>query len=282
MSDDDDYSEPQGTPDEPTPDTYVGRAKTALVDLIESRQAVFYERQLQVMFEKPFFHWVTSRALNELAESGIIQSEYRPLIWVGNEAPDGAKTIPQIRFFAPRKLRFWRRRATEINEIVGRFSVPDFSAASGRHAEMLFDVAMERKGFHYAGHDVNEFDGKRWEQTKENLDRIYERDGIFYGAEIKNKLAYIDKAEMQRKLAMSLYLGLRPLFIVRAMPKTWTHQINKQGGFCLVYKFQLYPFGHLQFAREVKEKLGLPVDSPKAIQDGTIGRLLSWHLKHLT
>ena len=47
-----------------------------------------------------------------------------------------------------------------------------------------------------------------------NLDRVFERDGIPYGAEIKNTLAYIDRGELHVKLRMCFYLGLRPLFTV--------------------------------------------------------------------
>ena len=47
----------------------VDRARERLEQLFKSRpQEVFCERQLQVHLEDEFFHWVTSRALQEMAE----------------------------------------------------------------------------------------------------------------------------------------------------------------------------------------------------------------------
>jgi hypothetical protein len=112
------------------------------------------------------------------------------------------------------------------------------------------------------------------------LDRVYVRDGIAYGAEIKNKLGYMDRDELTIKLKMCRHLGLRPLFIARWLPKAWVWEVSRDwDGFCLLFKYQLYPFNSGVFAKEIRDALGLPVDCPKKIQEGTIKRFLKWHVK---
>ncbi len=76
-------------------------------------------------------------------------------------------------------------------------------------------------------------------------------------------------------------MGLRPLFIVRFAPKSYNFEVFEAGGFTLVIKHQLYPFGQKKFADEVKGRLRLPTDSPVRINDGTIERLLNWHVASL-
>jgi len=100
-------------------------------------------------------------------------------------------------------------------------------------------------------------------------------------AEIKNTLGYIEKEELEVKVAMCNYLGLRPLFIVRMAPKSYVNFVEQQGGFTLIFKYQLYPFGQKEFADEVRGRLQLPADSPARIEHGTVKRLLDWHLRKL-
>jgi hypothetical protein len=61
------------------------------------------------------------------------------------------------------------------------------------------------------------------------------------------------------------------------LPKTWIKETIDAGGFGLILKYQLYPWTHHGIAKRVSSELGLPVDSPKALQDGTMQRFLRWH-----
>ncbi|HUY28217.1 MAG TPA: hypothetical protein VMV27_12435 [Candidatus Binataceae bacterium] len=248
---------------------YVDAAKAEILKLIGERpEDVFYERQFQVFFEKRFFHWITARAVDELAQDAVIESEFVPL-------PAGGPA----RFFFSKQLRYWRRKAQESVKLIGRYSSHVFTQAVGHHAELLFDAALARAGFLPVATETREFNGRRWEESAHDLDRIYNRDGFFYGTEIKNKLAYIDAQEFAIKLRMCGFLGVRPLFIARWMPKSYVWEVVKAGGFCLLFKFQLFPFGNEQFAKELRDKLGLPTDCPRGIEEGTVRRLLDWHLK---
>ena len=101
---------------------------------------------------------------------------------------------------------------------------------------------------------------------------------MVYGAEVKNALSYIDPEELAIKLEMCAELGVRPLFILRMAAKSYVEQIRQAGGFALLFGWQLYPYGHATLAKRVREELHLPVDSPKAVWEGTVKRLLDWHL----
>jgi len=57
--------------------------------------------------------------------------------------------------------------------------------------------------------------------------------------------------------------------------------IRRAGGFALLFGWQLYPFGHEDLAKRVRAELQLPVDSPRAIADGTVKRFLDWHLRQV-
>jgi hypothetical protein len=256
--------------DERPRDPMVDAAKIELRAYFEkNNEWVFYKRQIGVIFEGKYFHWVTDRALTELAAEGYISSETEEVPRVGH-----------LTFLRARGHRYWRRQAEEIKGLVAQFSDPAFTAALGAQGEQMFDAALPRFGFMPAGTKVRSYGQRTWTETGHDLDRVFVRDGIAYGAEIKNTLKYIPSDEFQVKLRMCKYLGLRPLFITRFAPKSYNYQIIGAGGFSLVFKYQLYPFGQKVFADEVKAKLGLPVDCPVRINDGTIERFLRWHQKN--
>ncbi len=252
-------------------DSFVDLAKADLKEFFSREsESVFYQRQLQVMFEGKYFHWITVRALSELVQEGILATEVMPLPQIG-----------RIAFYRPVGYRYWKRDADEVVKLVSRFSESSFTYALGAHGETMFDAALPTVGFMPKGRKVRSFGAAEWRETKHDLDRVFERDSIAYGTEIKNTLSYIERDEMEIKVRMCKDLGLRPLFIVRYAPKSYVNFVREEGGFTLIFKYQLYPFGQKAFADEVQARLRLPTDSPARIEDGTVKRLLDWHLKGL-
>jgi hypothetical protein len=251
-------------------DGYVDLAKASLKAFFsDNPESVFYQRQLQVMLEGKYFHWITVRALVELVQEGIIAEERLAVPNIGGE----------IVLYRLSSYRYWRRDAEEIAKLVNRFSDPEFTKAVGTHGEMMFDAALPTVGFLPKGVKVRQYRNEEWTKTKHDLDRVFERDGIGYGTEVKNTLGYIEKEEMEVKVDMCRKLGLVPLFIVRMAPKSYVKLVDDAGGFTLIFKYQLYPHGQKAFADEVKERLRLPTDSPVRIMEGTVQRFLKWHLK---
>jgi hypothetical protein len=186
-----------------------------------------------------------------------------------------------ITFYHATTHRYWRRQAQEVIALVSRFSDPAFTAGLGAQGELMFDAALASVGFLPTARKVRTYAGKAWITTEHDLDRVFERDGVAYGAEIKNTLKYIPRDELSVKLRMCKQLGLRPLFIVRMAAKSYINEVRLENGFTLVFKFQLYPFGQKLFADTVRGALRMPVDCPTRIADGTVQRFLKWHLKTL-
>lgn len=253
-------------------DPMVAQALPKLFQYLEENpEEVFYEGQLGVIFEKEFFHWVTARALKQLREAGQVGSDLQSL--VGNT---------NIRFYFNRRYRYWRRKAAEVKKLVAAFSEQQFTEALGRQGESMVDAGLPRVGFLPVGQNVRVWKDREWTKTGHDLDRVFTRDGLFYGVEVKNRLSYIQQVEFEAKLGMCKHLGLIPLFVVRTMPKTYTLQAIAAGGFVLILGFQLYPYAHRELAQTVRRRLRLPVDCPPCLHDGTLQRLLNWHLKKVT
>lgn len=233
----------------------------------ESGTEVFYGRQLEIRLEDRFFHWITKKALNELAGEGRVKFV--------EEALDHHRA----HFYWPRRHRYPRRQIRQIIRLIAEFSEPTFTHALGQQGELLADAGFAQIGFRILQRKVREVDGVRWTVTDHDLDRLITRDGERYGVEIKNRLGYIDQTEFQKKLAMCRHFGVRPLFIARMMPKSYINDVTKEEGFSLILKNQHYPLLADDLAKRVRGELGLPVGLIRELPDTTMRRFERWHEK---
>jgi hypothetical protein len=245
--------------------------KEKLEGLFEERkEEVFFSRQLEVMYEDEFFHWITNRALRELVEEGLVRSETRPLSSGGS-----------IKIISHRSYRYYKRSTTRLVKLVEEYANPNIGAAIGLHGEMMVLEGFARSQFLMKGRNTRAFGEMEWKKTEHDLDFIFERDSVAYGVEVKNKLAYMDYDELTTKIEMCEALNIRPVFVVRMMPRTWINELVIRGGFGLILKYQLYPWTHKDLAKRVSRELGLPVDSPRTLEEGTIDRFVKWHKRIL-
>ena len=61
-------------------DSEEAKARARLLALfVDHPNEVFYSRQLEVLFEGEYFHWVTNRALRALIAEGVVEMEARKL-----------------------------------------------------------------------------------------------------------------------------------------------------------------------------------------------------------
>jgi hypothetical protein len=158
------------------------RARARVLAYFEDNPtAVFYSRQLEVMFEQKYFHWVTNRAIRRLVEEGRILTEARKLD-LGSE----------IKLLWHRNYRFYRRAATEVFNLVNQYSSAATDGALGLQGEHLVLAAFARRRFLLAGEEVKSYGDAVWTVTNHDLDFVFERDGIAYGVEVKNMLGYMD------------------------------------------------------------------------------------------
>ena len=253
--------------EEPRGDPAERQARAALIELFENqKERVYFTRQLEIMLEKRFFHWITGRAIRGLQAEGKIRSEVREL-----------RTGAQIKLLWHRSYRYPKRAAAAVVKRVDSYSDPSVARAIGRQGEAHAFEGFASKRFTLRGRDVREYNGITWEESEHDMDFIFERDGRAYGVEVKNKLGYMELAEMRTKVRMCKHLGLLPVFVVRMAPATWIDEVRRADGFTLVLKYQLYPWGHEELARAVREELELPVDAPKRLEEGTMRRFEAWH-----
>jgi len=260
-----------GTAEEETPERSDESVVAALSELFDQeRQRVRFSRQLEVIHENRWFHWITNRALRTLIDDGLLVTEVRAL------GTGGA-----IHLMWHRSYRYPKREAARVVALVEEYANPNIGASLGLQGEMLTLEGFARNQFVLHGREVRAFGDVEWTETAHDLDFIFERDGQAYGVEVKNTLGYMDQRELRVKVRMCDHLGIRPVFVVRMMPKTWIYEVKNAGGFVLVLKWQLYPWTHRELARRVNSELDLPVDSPRVLQAGTTQRFMNWHAQNL-
>ena len=207
---------------------------------------------------------MTNNALVGLHKLGYLK-DYRV------QRGDGTST----RYFIHRSNRYPVRQVGRLEAIVEAYARDDVTRGCGHRAEDLFCKAFAMHGFMPRAEKVREWRDRKWEKTGHDLDYIFERDGVEYGCEIKNTLGYIEKVELDVKLEMCSFFGVRPLFIMRYSPKSYNWLIAKQGGFALLFEAQIYELGQVGLVKLMEEELGLPVICSKAIPDGIISVLRS-------
>ncbi len=242
------------------------RARARLLAHFEDNQeSVFYSRQLEILFEREYFHWITNRAIRALVEEGRIRTETRQL-----------SSGSELKLLWHRSFRFYKREADRVYKLVDEYTVSATDGALGLQGELLVLAAFAKQRFLLVGEETNSYEGKTWTETGHDLDFIFKRDGIGYGIEVKNTLGYMEIAEFLIKIKMALHLGITPIFVARSLPQIWIKLLVGAGGFALIMGYQLYPVTHKELADRIRGTLGLPVDAPRRIAQGTMQRLENW------
>jgi hypothetical protein len=216
--DDEDYDDEyfaEFLPEYPPRDKKIDEAKEVLLAELfgKDHEKVYYERQVEVLYEDRFFHWITAKALTELVFERAIHSQ---VLRLTPEVP--------IRFYWSRlnpRLRYWKRQASKTVKLVRQYSADDFTRLLGHTGEILFDQILPRFGFMPVGFDARSYKEKEWKFTADNLDRIFEKEGIPYGVEIKNTLPYIPGMNSQSK-QQSVNIWESALFLLFERPQRVT------------------------------------------------------------
>ena len=251
--------------DERPPDPKEANAKETVKEFFEkNRETVFYSRQTEVIHEKQYFHWLTNRVLRELADEGNIRSQQQELSTKGT-----------INLYWHKSNRYHRRSAKSVVDLVQEYTEFSHGGALGLHGERMVLHGFARSQFILQDENTRQFNGKVWKKSEHNLDFIFEKDLVAYGIEVKNTLNYMNQKEFKIKIELCKYLGIRPVFAVRMIPKTWIKELIDAGGYAMILGYQLYPLTHCELAKKIAQELKLPVDTPRAIQQGVkLGKLL--------
>lgn len=262
---DDDSYELEAAEEHPR-DSKIDEAKRRVRALLDaSPRAVYYIKQLQVLFEGEFFHWITGRAVGELIGEGFVSYE------------DASLAKGKARFVFNKAHRYRIRQITRAVKVIERYSAPEMARACGHWAETLFLLALAEHGFTVHERNTNAWGGKTWTESRHNLDFVVSRDKVIYGAEVKNTWDYIPPEEMRLKVTMCQWLGIRPLFIWRFAPKSYMFEIIQSGGYGMIFKTHIFPLGHEALVDEIRRALGLECDAPSRIPEGMLQRFVKWH-----
>jgi hypothetical protein len=115
-------------------DTADEKARARLLAHFEDNpERVFYSRQLEVLFEGEYFHWLTNRAVRRLVKEGRIHTETRQL-----------STGAEMKLLWHRRYRFYRRAADEVYKLVDKYTTAATDGALGLQGEHLVLAAFAR------------------------------------------------------------------------------------------------------------------------------------------
>ena len=162
---------------------------------------------------------------------------------------------------------------------MNRYSSAGSDGTLGLQREHLVLAAFARAQYLLTGESTRQHAGRAWTETEHNLDFIFEKNGVAYGIVVKNTLGYLGIEEFVTKVRLSLQLGLKPVFAVRALPRTWADALIQAGGYAMIMRYQFYRWAHADLADAIRSKLLLPVDTPKRIEAGTMQRFEDWAVR---
>jgi len=245
---------------------------------------VVTDREIKVRLEgEPFpgppgpFPWVTGYAIEALRKNKVIKCYgYR-----GRRRIKGGVTnrfyclyntpYSEVEDIIQRK----RRVSADVNTLLTG------EASASYHAEDLFlEAFVDRLGFICHKRDASEFRGRRVSGVKgkkpPDIDFVLERDGIFFGVDVKNwiRYEYETPKDVYVKLKAAEELGLVPFIIARYLHRDLTNEIiYERHGLVYEYKYLILQPSVRSLAEEARELLGYPVLAVDALPDFMVEKI---------
>lgn len=132
------------------PDQHELRAVAVLREFFnEHSDRVFTSRQVEVLHEREFFHWVSNRAVRDLVDEGLVKAEWRKLEFGGS-----------VKLHWHRANRYPRRALAELVALVEEYSAPNIGGALGLHGEHMVLEGFAREEFVMRGREAREYNGR--------------------------------------------------------------------------------------------------------------------------
>jgi hypothetical protein len=225
----------------------------------------YHRKQIEVLFETKYQHWVTDRAVKALIQEGFLREQTRL-------TPEF-----ELNFIHRYNLRRIARAIKERAEIIRRYSDTNMSRATGDQAEIWALHLFRSNSFSIIGRHIREYQGNVWAETGHDLDFIIERDGIAYGVEVKNKFEYLDDDIYDIKLEICARLHIRPLFFFRMASYLQIYKTKNQDGKIIIFKSKIFPPGNERFVREIWNKMRLPVSVWRDLPQPITQSLITYH-----
>jgi len=215
------------------------------------RKRIYYIGQLQVLLEDDFFPWIVYNALMRLIQQRDLKQQIAP-----------TRYADKVTFIYHRKFTKTQvsTRIRNTARLIDRYSHPRVAEALGKHLEGLVKAELRAQGFEIISTHTNEYKGRKWQKTNQNLDFIAEHRSqrLNIGVEVKNTLSTPEREEIETKIELCQYLNLTPVFAGRWM-QPYLKLIQTKGGFCWIFKTQIYPPGFEALTKTLWTRLRLPV-----------------------
>ena len=216
------------------------------------KKTPYYITQIQTLLENYYFPWITYQATKQLVEEKALsrtetKTKYSDAVFLFNAKLDK----PPFRHSIDAHIK-------STCKLIDKYSNPNVCKAYGEHLEGLVKAELRAQGFIIAGVHTNKYNDQEWAQTGHNLDFVAEhRSGkLKIGVEVKNTLPMIEREELDVKLDMCDFLGLKPIFAVRWL-KPYTELIRQRGGFSWIFKTQIYPPGFDELTKLLWKRLSI-------------------------
>ncbi len=210
--------------------------------------SVYHIAQLWVLFEDSHFHFRTQRAIRDLRSQGFLSER---------EVKISGTTRSLVVWRS--NVRYVERAIKAHVDLMTEYSAPTLTKATGDYAETLVLLGLSRLQLSLISRNSNSYKGKTWTETEHDLDFIMEKDGSGFGVEVKNTWDYIPTDELDVKLRLCEYLGLRPLFVVRHRHSGQWDLVRKKGGMLYIFKSKIFPPGYNQLTQSIWQQMRLPV-----------------------
>jgi len=233
------------------------------------KDSAFYKKQIQVIFEGPYPHDVTGKAVNELLKDNFLREE--PRVFGKN------KNVPII-FVCRRDRRYMAAEIKNRIQIVEEFSDEELNEGCGKYAQILFSNIFEKNQFNIVDRNTNTYKGKKWTTSDKDLDFIIEKNGVAYGVEVKNTFDYMPQDEFEEKLDMCQSFGILPLFPLRFASPYQYEMMQYANGLALIFKSRIFLPGNRRLVNDIWNNFRLPVTIWDCIPDPIEKIFLRYHI----
>jgi len=218
---------PHGTPHGDIYDPY------KILEFIE-QQKVVYERQVQVALEDYMEHRTTRIILQKLVTHGKLSSFSEKYRFNNHSFTIRWFYLPSLK---KEEVESEIRKKIELIKYYllyeGRYEI--LFGIYADYAEYLVEQAFRAVGCMVVSKYTNYFNGITYTRKDTDLDFIvFHRDVGFIGVEVKNKLDYPELKDIEDFLDLVNYLGLKPLFVARMMPRRYIWEVISNGGFVVI------------------------------------------------
>jgi len=228
---------------------YKEEAKPLIMDLLREHHFLS-QRSIQILLEsRKLWHTVTWNAIRELKKEMKLRT---------------AKYPPRGNF--PVWVYEYNLRINDIKKQIDAEYKPIYnefvkaSSEMGHYCEDIIEMALTETGFVTLSRNQNTryFRGKKY-AGRTDLDFIAYKDGVFYGVEVKNLIAYPDwREDIFDKKSVAEFHGIQFVMVSRVLGP-YGYNLFTCGGLYSEFNSLIWSPKFSSLAKRIEEKLYFPI-----------------------